>query len=177
MSPIMLVGAGILLVGLGVGLGYLLAHTLGRREAAKASDIQNELDEYRRHVTEHFSETAEHFQALGEQYRSLYKHMATGAGALCDPAQADRMLEFPGGDMTALAETVDEPGEAPDVIKDYAPAEESEAAEAEAKAEEPEKTEASISAAAEATEAPDADQEIAEAISESAPEETERTVH
>jgi uncharacterized membrane-anchored protein YhcB (DUF1043 family) len=100
MSPIILVGAGILLFGLGLGLGYWFAHSQRKREATRASDIQNELDDYRRHVTEHFGETAQHFQTLGQQYQSLYKHMAQGADALCDalrshlPGQTQDQLEL-----------------------------------------------------------------------------------
>ena len=179
MTPITLIGAGILLFGLGLGLGYLLSHSLRKREAAKAGDIQNELDEYRRNVTAHFSATAEHFQALGEQYRSLYKHMAHGAEALCDPAQADAMLEFPAGDAVTLAASVDEREDAPEPIRDYAPAEEDEPVQVEATADEPEtpETPADISAADEIPAERVADEEIADAVGKSAPGETERTVH
>lgn len=177
MSPIILVGAGTLVLGL--GLGFLLAYVLGRREASKASDVQNELDEYRTQVTEHFSETAQHFQALGQQYQSLYQHMAKGAGALCDPAQADAMLEFPAGNNAALAATIEEREDVPEVIKDYAPAEESKPAGAEAEAEEPEKPEAQadVSAAEETKTDLAAEEGIADAIGGPEPDESERTVH
>lgn len=179
MSPITLVGAGILLFGLGLGLGYLLSHFLRKREATKACDIQNELDEYRRRVTGHFSETAQHFQELGQQYQSLYKHMAHGAEALCDPAQTDAMLEFPAGDVQALTANVDEREDVPEPIKDYAPAEEDESLQAKAKAEEPETPESPVESAAadETAEKPAAEEEIADAVGNSTPDETERTVH
>jgi len=176
MNPIILVGAGIVLFGLGLGLGYWFSH---RREAAKTGNIQNELDEYRREVTEHFSETAQHFQALGEQYRSLYKHMAQGAGALCDPAQANAMLEFPTGDTAALEATPQEPEAAPEPIRDYAPEEASEPVEVEAETVEPEteETPADTSAAEESTAEITAEEELAEAISQPPAEKAERTVH
>lgn len=179
MSPITLIGAGILLFCLGLGLGYLISHSLRKREATKACDIQNELDTYRQRVTGHFSETAQHFQALGEQYQSLYKHMAHGAEALCDPAQADTRLEFPAGDVEALTADIGEREDAPESIKDYAPAEEDEPAEVEAKAEDPEapETPAEITAADEAPEEPAAEEEVADAASTPTTSETERTVH
>ena len=179
MSPIMLVGAGILLFGLGLGLGYLLSHSLRKREATKACDIQNELDEYRQHVTEHFSETAQHFQALGQQYQSLYKHMAHGAEALCDPAQTDAMLEFPAGDIAALAASVDEREDVSEPIRDYAPAEEGEPVHVEATAEEAEtpETHADASSTDEMAEEAAAEEEIADAVNKPTPGETERTVH
>ena len=179
MSPIIFVGASVLLFGLGSGLGYWLSHSQRKREATKASDIQNELDEYRQHVTEHFGETAQHFQALGQQYQSLYKHMAHGAEALCDPAQSDAMLEFPAGGIAAIAASVDEREDAPEVVKDYALDAENEPVQVEAKAEEPETPEtlADISAADETAEKPAAEEEIADAVSKPTPIETERTVH
>ena len=176
MSPIILVGAGILLFGLGLGLGYWFSHM---REATKTGDIQNELDEYRRHVTEHFSETAQHFQALGEQYRSLYKHMADGAGSLCDPAQTDAMLEFPAADTAALTADSVEPEEAPEPIRDYAPEEEAEPVEVEVAAAEAETPAppAEAGTTEETIVQSGTDEEIAEAISSPAASETERTVH
>ena len=179
MSPIIVVGAGILLFSLGLGLGYWLSHSLRKREATKASDIQNELNEYRRHVTEHFSETAQHFQELGQQYQSLYKHMALGAEALCDSTQSDAMLEFPAGDIAKLAAGIDDQEVVQAPIKDYAPADDDEASQVEATPEEPEapETPADISPVDETAEERVAEEEISEAVSQSTPTETERTVH
>ena len=80
MNPMLMIGAAALLL-LGAGLGYWLG---SRRESDKASEIQVELDTYRKQVTEHFGETAAHFQAIGGEYKKLYQHMAAGAGQLCD---------------------------------------------------------------------------------------------
>lgn len=179
MSPILLVGAGILLFGLGLGLGYALAHRLKKREASKASEIQNELDDYRRQVSEHFSETADHFQALGQQYQSLYKHMAKGADALCDPARTGGRLEFPAAATAALTAGELEAEAVPQSIKDYAPEEPDEAVESEVTAAEAETAQAPAEAsAAEETVPEDAPkEEIGDSTSKPTPEETERTVH
>ena len=176
MSPIILVGAGIVLFGLGLGLGYWISH---RREATKVGDVQNELDEYRKHVTEHFSETAQHFQALGQQYRSLYKHMAHGAEALCDPAQTNARLEFPTAETAALTAATEETQEVPEPIRDYAPEEDNESVAVEVTAEEREMPEpiAESSAAEEPASDSAVEEELPEAISQPASDEAERTVH
>ncbi len=127
MSPIIIVGIGILLFGLGLGAGYWLAFGQRKRDSAKANNIQIELDDYRRQVAEHFGETAQQFQALGQQYQSLYKHMAQGADTLCDPAQSEALLGFSAGNAAAI--TTNPAGDLevpPDVIRDYAAAEENE---------------------------------------------------
>ena len=121
MSPIILVGAGIVVFGIGLGLGYWFAHSQRMREASRADNIQNELDDYRRDVSKHFSGTAEHFQVLGQQYQALYKHMAHGSESLCDSAQSDALLGFAAGTVAAVtAESVDEPVIAPGLVRDYA---------------------------------------------------------
>lgn len=84
MSPIVLIGFGALILLAGVGVGYYLASLRGRREAARADEIRDELDRYRQEVTEHFGKTAAHFQAIGVEYRKLYEHMASGEAALCE---------------------------------------------------------------------------------------------
>ena len=169
MSPMILVAAGVLLFGLGLGLGFLLTRILGKRDASKASDIQHEMDDYRRRVSEHFGETAQHFQALGEQYQSLYKHMAQGAGALCDTAQSDALLEFTGGDAAKItASETDEAEAPPEVIRDYATAEETESPEVEPEVEAPE-----TDMAAE----PAAEEGIADQVVKPTPVEADRTVH
>ncbi|MEM7501504.1 MAG: DUF1043 family protein [Pseudomonadota bacterium] len=149
MNPLILVGVGALLLCLGLGLGYWLAQGQRKREASRADDVQAELDDYRREVTEHFGETAQRFQDLGEQYRSLMKHMATGANDLCDPTTSDALLGFSVGgtpliEATATAaeesaiasegQTTDEVPDQPEAVayeaprdepaKDYAVAEE-----------------------------------------------------
>ena len=180
MSPVLLFGAGILLFGLGLGLGYWFAHGLGKREATRASDIQNELDDYRRHVTEHFGETAQHFQALGQQYQSLYKHMAQGADALCDPAQSDALLGFAAGNAAAITtSTTDEPETPPEVIRDYATAEEIESskAEPEVEASTTSETPENSSVPDDVTAKPPVEEVVADQVDTPTPVEKERTVH
>ena len=180
MSPFILVGTGILLFGLGLGLGYWLAHSQRKREATRASDIQNELDDYRRHVTEHFGETAQRFQTLGQQYQSLYKHMAQGADALCDPAQSDALLGFAAGSAAAItASTTDEPEEPPEVIRDYATAEEIESrkVEPEIKASNTSESLEDSSVPEDITAEPPAEEVVADQVDTPTPVEKERTVH
>jgi len=185
MSPIILVGAGILLLGLGLGLGYWFAHSQGKREATRASDIQNELDDYRRNVTEHFGETAQHFQTLGQQYQSLYKHMVQGADALCDPAQSVDLLGFAAGNAAAIpASTTDKPENPPEVIRDYATEEEIQSPKLESEAES-----SNTSESLETTSVPDdvtaepvaaevvAEKVVADQVGTPTPIEKERTVH
>lgn len=105
MSSIVLIGAGVLLLVVGVGVGYWLG-TLGRNQAAKkASDLEKELGDYRLDVTEHFRVTAEQFQAIGREYRKLYEHMATGAASLCDAKATGGRPSFPSADMITRGET------------------------------------------------------------------------
>ena len=180
MSPIILGGAGILLFGLGTGLGYWFAHSQRKREATRVSDIQNELDDYRRHVTEHFGETAQHFQVLGQQYQSLYQHMAQGADALCDAAQSDALLGFAAGNAPVItASTADEPEKQPEVIRDYATAEEIEPPQVEAEVETATPSEPLESSAAsdDNTAEPPAEEVIEDQVATADPVETERTVH
>ena len=120
MSPIVLIGGSLFLLGIGAVLGYLLAFRFIARDAKAVSDVQEELDEYRRSVTEHFGETAQHFQALGEQYQSLYRHLAKGAGSLCDPAQSNALLDFSGKTATPIAANTEVEAEAvPEAPIDY----------------------------------------------------------
>ncbi len=85
-------GAGLLIVGL--GLGFWAARLHSGKQIAQAADVQKQFDDYRQNVTEHFGRTAEHFQAIGEQYRELYEHMASGADTLIDPQAIDEKLSF-----------------------------------------------------------------------------------
>ena len=89
-QPVLLAAGGVLLLILGVALGYFVAAIRHSKTQARTDAVKAEYDAYRENVTGHFRETAVQFQALGEQYRSLYRHMADGAQALCEtPATAD----------------------------------------------------------------------------------------
>jgi len=186
MSPIILVGTGILLFALGIGLGYLIAFGQRKQEATRASNIQNELDDYRRQVTEHFGETAHHFQAIGQQYQSLYRHMAQGADALCDAAQSDALLGFAAGSAPAIvAGSADEPEEeaeiieAPEIIRDYAAEDDNESPQEETEVEMADESELleESSVDDDSSVEPPEDEAIGEQITASEPVETERTVH
>jgi uncharacterized membrane-anchored protein YhcB (DUF1043 family) len=177
MSPIILVGAGILLLGLGLGLGYWFAHSQRKLEATRANDVQNELDNYRRHVTEHFGETAQHFQALGQQYQSLYKHMAQGADALCDPAQSDTLLGFAAGNAPAIMTSNDQPETPPEVIRDYAEEVEPPQAEPDVEVTTPSERSEDSSVPDVTTAKPSVEEAVADQVAAPAPVEKERTMH
>ena len=74
-------------------LGFLLGRG-GGSEKKRAAALEQEFEDYKRNVTEHFGKTAEHFQSIGRQYRELYEHMASGASALCKEDDRTR-LSFP----------------------------------------------------------------------------------
>jgi hypothetical protein len=117
MSPIALIGAGVLLLLLGAGFGYWIGSFAGRKQLAKSGAIQAEFDDYRRDVTEHFSATAEHFRSIGAEYRKLYDHMATGAGALC---RSDLATGIPFSEpVEALASATEQPVEDSRPPRDY----------------------------------------------------------
>jgi uncharacterized membrane-anchored protein YhcB (DUF1043 family) len=103
MSMAVLIGIGVLILAIGIGVGFLFGHILRLRETAKVSDIEAELEKYRRDVTEHFNQTAIHFQALGQQYRDLYEHMGSGAEKLCDTSQLVGEVSFSRSAMLASA--------------------------------------------------------------------------
>ena len=179
MSPILLIGLGVVLLSLGVGLGLLIAHLQRKSEAAKASDIQSELDDYKRQVNEHFGQTAQHFQALGQQYQSLYEHMAEGAQALCDSSESDALPGFVAGAAPVLAATTDEEPTAPEMIRDYAPAEEiqPEPVKQEVETETPEPPAVEVAEEAESMDEPAANDPGQDQVGADISVERERTVH
>jgi uncharacterized membrane-anchored protein YhcB (DUF1043 family) len=131
-QPVLLAAGGVLLVLLGVALGYLVAAIRHSKTQAQTDAVKAEYDAYRENVTGHFRETAVQFQALGEQYRSLYRHMADGAEALCEtPATADAIGFSPFPELTQEGEAgaathPDEPAPPPQPVdadvrpRDYA---------------------------------------------------------
>jgi len=104
-QPVLLAAGGVLLLILGVALGYFVAAIRHSKTQARTDAVKAEYDAYRENVTGHFRETAVQFQALGEQYRSLYRHMADGAQTLCEtPATADAIGFSPFPELTQEGE-------------------------------------------------------------------------
>lgn len=104
-ETVLIVLGAIGLLAAGTGLGYWLAQLRTRGESARADEVRQEFDDYRREVTRHFGQTAEHFRAIGREYRDLYEHMASGADALCDRDAVDLKLSFaPKAILESIAE-------------------------------------------------------------------------
>ncbi len=101
----------------GIGLGYGLARLRARGESAKASEVQQQFDDYRHEVSQHFGRTAEHFKAIGREYRELYEHMASGADSLCDREAVDVKLSFA---PTAILESIAEEQQESQAPRDFA---------------------------------------------------------
>jgi uncharacterized membrane-anchored protein YhcB (DUF1043 family) len=107
----------------GIGLGFWFSQLRMRGKSARADEIQQQFDDYRRDVTQHFGQTAEHFKAIGREYRELYEHMAGGADSLCDREALDTKLSF---EPNAILESIAEEQEAPaprDFAEEEQPAE------------------------------------------------------
>lgn len=149
----------------GTGLGYWLAHLRARGESAKASEVQQQFDDYRQEVSQHFGRTAEHFRAIGREYRELYEHMASGADSLCDREAVDVKLSFA---PRAILESIAEEQQETQAPLDFA---EEEAQVVEAPAETEAGIQADVEAEAEKGQAPgpDGDSE--------AGDKAERTLH
>jgi uncharacterized membrane-anchored protein YhcB (DUF1043 family) len=111
-ETILIVLGAVGLLAAGGALGFWLAHVRTRGETARADEVREQFDDYRREVTQHFGRTAEHFKAIGREYRELYEHMASGADSLCDREAVDVKLSFaPKAILESIAE--DQPPQAP----------------------------------------------------------------
>ena len=115
-ETILIVLGAIGLLAAGSGLGFWLAQWRMRSESSKADEVQQQFDDYRREVTQHFGQTAEHFKAIGREYRELYEHMAGGADSLCDRDALDTRLSF---EPKAILESIAEEQE-PQAPRDFA---------------------------------------------------------
>ena len=79
----------------GAGIAYLMAAN-NRRRAIELQDkldrLQQELDDYRDQVEQHFRKTSELVQAMTDSYRNVYEHLARGSETLCkDPVSTPRL--------------------------------------------------------------------------------------
>jgi uncharacterized membrane-anchored protein YhcB (DUF1043 family) len=188
MNAILLASAGVVVLLVGIGVGFWVGRSGVGGSKARVEKAEAELEEYKRSVTEHFGQTASHFQAIGKQYRELYDHMANGAQVLCESDAAGKQLLFaPGAD--AASTNVEEPADEAVVEAevqppiDYAePTLATEAADASEAAEEPvEEQLAEIAAEAESAETDVAKESVSETVAESQPEAKsemgDRTIH
>lgn len=159
-AALAIVLAAICLAGGGL-LGFLLGRG-GGREKQRAEALEQEFEDYKRNVTEHFGKTAEHFQSIGRQYRELYEHMAGGATTLCEEDDRTR-LAFPSLlTIEAVAET--NTAEAPALDAAAEPADAAPSAD---------EHEASATETAEAAEAETEARELAEVTADAEPEPAE----
>ncbi len=139
-DTILIVLGAVGLLAAGGALGFWLAHVRMRGESARADEVREQFDDYRREVTQHFGRTAEHFKAIGREYRDLYEHMASGADSLCDREAFDVKLSF---EPKAILESIagDQPPQPPqdfaqaDQLADQAPVSSATEIEAEAESE------------------------------------------
>ena len=104
-------------LAVGGALGFWLARFRMRGDVARADEVREQFDDYRREVTQHFGRTAEHFKAIGREYRELYEHMAGGADSLCDREAVDVKLSFA---PKAILESIAEEQQEPEVPRDFA---------------------------------------------------------
>jgi uncharacterized membrane-anchored protein YhcB (DUF1043 family) len=122
-ETVLIVLGAIGLLAAGTGLGYWLAKLRSRGESARADEVRQEFEDYRRQVTRHFGQTAEHFRAIGREYRDLYEHMASGADSLCDRDAVDLKLSFaPKAILESIAEEQPESSAPRDFAPDERPA-------------------------------------------------------
>lgn len=114
---------GIVCLAIGVAVGLLIARRVDSNSPGKVEELEARIqelqrfhDDYREHVSDHFSTTADLVQQMTDSYRDVYQHLARGAQDLCNDEIAARLLP-PAGQMQLGAEeenTVEPP-------KDYAP--------------------------------------------------------
>jgi uncharacterized membrane-anchored protein YhcB (DUF1043 family) len=117
-ETVLIVLGAIGLLAAGTGLGYWLGALRARDESARADEVRQEFEAYRRDVTQHFGQTAEHFRAIGREYRNLYEHMASGADSLCDRESVDVKLSFA---PKAILESIAEERQESKAPRDFAP--------------------------------------------------------
>lgn len=123
MSALGIAAAALIILVVGGAIGYYLGRLQQSASSARLQEVESEFDQYRKEVTEHFSETADRFHAIGLQYRDLYEHLAKGSAALCKLDAPATEPPFPLV-TEALGEDIDSPAESElDREEEQAPAE------------------------------------------------------
>lgn len=135
MENIWLISIAALVVG--AIIGFLLGRSGGSNQrqaelAEKLEKAQQELDNYKAEVTDHFEKTAALVNNLTNSYKDVHHHLATGAQGLCQPGSVDMALEPPMAnklEQEEAKETSETPTgtpesstpEQPEPPRDYAP--------------------------------------------------------
>lgn len=101
-DPGWLWGAGLIAfafgIAIGVGIGHIFfsSNKRTRELHAELETLQQQFDDYREQVGEHFLRTSELVGKMTDSYRDVYEHLAGGSQALCrDPVSTPR-LDIPG---------------------------------------------------------------------------------
>ena len=84
--------------GLLGALGYHLVAPASRdkeRLESQLSEVESDLESYKKSVTGHFNKTSALVNDLTEDYIKVYKHLAQGAQTLGDPKEIGDFLEQP----------------------------------------------------------------------------------
>ena len=103
------------LIGMGAGAALFrqfksdTAKVRQLEEKLKAS--QQEHEDYRQQVHQHFTTTAELFHRLTGSYRDVYKHLAGGARTLC-PDDISSQLALASDDRDILTDSSERPEQA-----------------------------------------------------------------
>lgn len=106
-SRIILWLSGILILGVGILLGIIVARFTGKKDAhireleEKLAQSRKEMEEYRTLVNEHFMKTSELVDQMTASYRAIFMHLANGAQALAGrPPEAS--LKIPEDEFFAI---------------------------------------------------------------------------
>ena len=118
---------GIICFAIGMCVGAILFKQLMsdtvrvRQLEEKLAALQNEHEEYKQSVHNHFTTTARLFHNLTDSYRDVYNHLAGGAQALC-PDNISNQLTLEGENREMLADKTAEKGAGPrEGDKDFTP--------------------------------------------------------
>jgi uncharacterized protein len=124
LSVLWLAAGAVVLFGVGLLIGQRLGRTRQGDARQEAEDLkvalrQNEEDlrQYRAHVTDHFTQTADLVRTLTADYRAVYEHMAAGAQTLCNgqvkaltpESLREYLLPAPNGERAQPETTVPQP--------------------------------------------------------------------
>ena len=84
-------------VACGIGIAYLTLCNSRRSQQLqeKCEALQQEFDNYRGEVGQHFLRTSELVQQMTHSYREVYEHLATGSQALCQNPVNPPRLDIP----------------------------------------------------------------------------------